>query len=747
MKHTIINESFLVEDDLNPYFKKDAKRQYKDYLDKTADKRKMRDEVVKDIRELGVETGKSKEFINDKVDKAKEKFAVPDFELDKNKALERQPFPYYVTHYYKSAVYEPAEGGYYVEVQYPDYSKGYDTYDEAKAEIDEFIADDATNPWHEVGKDEYEWQGKYVGDGEYVRIETDKTYLKAVEEYNGYESFGKKFKSKKRPSKLKEAFFDDGYDSSRDYGYGEDRSVIFDCKQFYRDIYDRIIEGSNADTPNNIKQIFSDLGGKAYVRNLRQDYFEIDGWLPTNGINVGGSNPNKWTFWKSFRLSDLYHDADFLAEDLTKWYYTCQLKGTKVRHTQDLSYLINNYGKIDWKGTPALAKAMKEEYSAYNDKVKVPDGYEIVTSTATRDYTYEIARNIYTDENGNRRGRWIARNVDTDSDWFPITWEQAVGYEPIEESSIGKLRRQMGKLLLPKNESVLSDRIRKNQLDYDDEIDAYYSKDGDTEIQFQDRLSNTHEYSGVKDNRGRIVGMGRKLNRQPKTTSKTWGRVWKNGDLKKSFEGPKYKVRGEMINYLDNNLTESVEDEFEVSNNRLIYPDRDNLYNDLHGTIQYYAFAGPMRKLGVKNGIEYGIVGSNRNRNSRYNYTSGHIGYKIDDGVVYITKFSPASIAEASRWVREDIKNSDAWSKLGKIKNNGGLTESVEDDLDKRTVKQLKKGEYFTLKPIAEPKESQVWVKGDYDKSTKTYDCHRFSDTNDFKSIKADKEVYTGFTF
>ena len=62
-------------------------------------------------------------------------------------------------------------------------------------------------------------------------------------------------------------------------------------------------------------------------------------------------------------------------------------------------------------------------------------------------------------------------------------------------------------------------------------------------------------------------------------------------------------------------------------------------------------------------------------------------------------------------------------------------------------LKDLKKGEYFTLKDIAEPKENQVWVKDDYDRSSKKYLCIRFSDISDSKLIAGDKEVYTEFTF
>lgn len=62
-------------------------------------------------------------------------------------------------------------------------------------------------------------------------------------------------------------------------------------------------------------------------------------------------------------------------------------------------------------------------------------------------------------------------------------------------------------------------------------------------------------------------------------------------------------------------------------------------------------------------------------------------------------------------------------------------------------IKDIKKGDYFTLKEILDPKESQVYVKGDYDKASKTYSCFKFSDINSERFFKGDKEIYTGFTF
>lgn len=62
-------------------------------------------------------------------------------------------------------------------------------------------------------------------------------------------------------------------------------------------------------------------------------------------------------------------------------------------------------------------------------------------------------------------------------------------------------------------------------------------------------------------------------------------------------------------------------------------------------------------------------------------------------------------------------------------------------------IKEVKKGEFFTRKPIENPTESQVWVKGEYDRSLKAFECYKFSDVNTCAYIKATKEVYTEFTF
>lgn len=68
----------------------------------------------------------------------------------------------------------------------------------------------------------------------------------------------------------------------------------------------------------------------------------------------------------------------------------------------------------------------------------------------------------------------------------------------------------------------------------------------------------------------------------------------------------------------------------------------------------------------------------------------------------------------------------------------------------KSTIKDLKKGDFFTLKNYGEEvevKEGNVWVRGDYDKGSKTYSCCKYSDVNHEHFFKGTKEVYIDFIF
>ena len=64
-------------------------------------------------------------------------------------------------------------------------------------------------------------------------------------------------------------------------------------------------------------------------------------------------------------------------------------------------------------------------------------------------------------------------------------------------------------------------------------------------------------------------------------------------------------------------------------------------------------------------------------------------------------------------------------------------------------VKELKKGDYFTRKPLShtEAKPSQVYIRGDYDPSTKKYWCQKWDDISRGIELKGNTEVYQDFIF
>lgn len=67
--------------------------------------------------------------------------------------------------------------------------------------------------------------------------------------------------------------------------------------------------------------------------------------------------------------------------------------------------------------------------------------------------------------------------------------------------------------------------------------------------------------------------------------------------------------------------------------------------------------------------------------------------------------------------------------------------------MQKIKLKELKKGDYFTLKPIEYPEDRQVYIRGDYERSNKKYSVCKFDDVNNERFIKGDKEVFTDFIF
>ena len=65
------------------------------------------------------------------------------------------------------------------------------------------------------------------------------------------------------------------------------------------------------------------------------------------------------------------------------------------------------------------------------------------------------------------------------------------------------------------------------------------------------------------------------------------------------------------------------------------------------------------------------------------------------------------------------------------------------------TIKQIKKGDFFVLKPHneTEAKESEVYIRGEYDRTEKKYECQKWNDICSTRYFKGDKEVYQDFIF
>ena len=62
-------------------------------------------------------------------------------------------------------------------------------------------------------------------------------------------------------------------------------------------------------------------------------------------------------------------------------------------------------------------------------------------------------------------------------------------------------------------------------------------------------------------------------------------------------------------------------------------------------------------------------------------------------------------------------------------------------------VKDLKRGEYFTFQDVLYPKPSQVWVRGEYDKSSRKYSCTNFDDVSKERFVSGDKVIFDDFIF
>lgn len=66
------------------------------------------------------------------------------------------------------------------------------------------------------------------------------------------------------------------------------------------------------------------------------------------------------------------------------------------------------------------------------------------------------------------------------------------------------------------------------------------------------------------------------------------------------------------------------------------------------------------------------------------------------------------------------------------------------EEMKRVKLNKLKLGDYFKLNPT---ETAPVWVRGEYDRMCKRYDCYRFDDVNHENFMKGDRNVYIDFEF
>lgn len=62
----------------------------------------------------------------------------------------------------------------------------------------------------------------------------------------------------------------------------------------------------------------------------------------------------------------------------------------------------------------------------------------------------------------------------------------------------------------------------------------------------------------------------------------------------------------------------------------------------------------------------------------------------------------------------------------------------------KTTIKELKRGDFFRLK---ETDTAPVWVRDEYDRSSRKYYGYKWEDVNHGRGFKSSQTVFVGFTY
>ena len=60
------------------------------------------------------------------------------------------------------------------------------------------------------------------------------------------------------------------------------------------------------------------------------------------------------------------------------------------------------------------------------------------------------------------------------------------------------------------------------------------------------------------------------------------------------------------------------------------------------------------------------------------------------------------------------------------------------------TIKQCKPGEYFRM---TDSETAPVWVRGEYDRTSRKFECYKFDDANHTRELAGARVVFIGFTF
>ena len=245
-----LDESILTEDDLHDVFRKDAKNQYRSFSNKLSRYEKEANEFSDLLGDIPDKDEKIKRFLGDE----------PKFKLDKGyNHLERQNFPYYVTHYEGTSFYHPEEGGYYVGGLEPDWSEGFESFEEAVSALGDYLEENNSarvsfnprnvsvmddNYAYEDSTEDYEEitdnkgnvvgaiaRGKYIGEEDQIWVESNKEYLSRQSGDRMYES-------------LKESYKLRFYHKQKGLNQGNlDHEEFFDTKaeavNRYKEVFDR----------------------------------------------------------------------------------------------------------------------------------------------------------------------------------------------------------------------------------------------------------------------------------------------------------------------------------------------------------------------------------------------------------------------------------------------------------------------------------------------------------------------------